>query len=246
MYFLLEPTNIVALPVLHVRLNVNTDSQMSNPSASYVVPAETINSESPRRRSLSNDSAGMISEEPNLNLSVLVWPRKSKYGTKNVWLPEPVRHTLAAVPYPIHTGDRLFNCYGVSGRCQILVTKPDFYSDSSRTNLRATLNELLKLNIIPIINTNDAVAPPPEADVDLQGVGCSSPVGLGRDRRLVSYDNNYWQSHDLERIFVVMVERHHVNAYRTGEWHWHRWKTASPLNIRQAHACLRWLVNVTI
>jgi len=29
----------------------------------------------------------------------------------------------------------------------------------------------MKLNIIPIINANDAVAPPPEADLDLAGVG---------------------------------------------------------------------------
>ena len=49
--------------------------------------------------------------------------------------------------------------------------KPDFCNESSRKELcAATLNELLKLTISPIINTNDAVAPPPEADVDLQGV----------------------------------------------------------------------------
>ena len=54
---------------------------------------------------------------------------------------------------------------------QILVTKPDFYNEGSRNNLRSTLSELLRLNIIPIINANDAVAPPPEADNDLQGVG---------------------------------------------------------------------------
>ena len=32
------------------------------------------------------------------------------------------------------------------------------------------MNELLELNIVPILNTNDAVAPVPEKDLDIQGV----------------------------------------------------------------------------
>jgi delta-1-pyrroline-5-carboxylate synthetase len=54
---------------------------------------------------------------------------------------------------------------------QILVTKPDFQNEFSRANLRSTLSELCKLKIVPIINANDAVAPPPEPDKDLAGVG---------------------------------------------------------------------------
>lgn len=42
----------------------------------------------------------------------------------------------------------------------MLVTKPDFYNEETRTNLFATLSELISLNIVPIINTNDAVSPP--------------------------------------------------------------------------------------
>ena len=53
---------------------------------------------------------------------------------------------------------------------QVLVTKPDFQNEFSRTNLRSTLGELCKLKIVPIINANDAVAPPPEPDKDLAGV----------------------------------------------------------------------------
>ena len=53
---------------------------------------------------------------------------------------------------------------------KILVTKPDILNDTSRKNFRSTLNDLLNLNIIPIINTNDAVASPPVAESDLQGV----------------------------------------------------------------------------
>ncbi|KAJ8304665.1 hypothetical protein KUTeg_018248 [Tegillarca granosa] len=65
--------------------------------------------------------------------------------------------------------DAMFMQYGVK-TAQVLVTKPDFDHLDSRKNLSGTLNELLKLHIIPILNANDAVAPPPEVNKDLQGV----------------------------------------------------------------------------
>nr|XP_061822632.1 delta-1-pyrroline-5-carboxylate synthase-like isoform X1 [Nerophis lumbriciformis]XP_061822634.1 delta-1-pyrroline-5-carboxylate synthase-like isoform X1 [Nerophis lumbriciformis] len=57
---------------------------------------------------------------------------------------------------------------------QILVTNLDFYDHQKRKNLNSTLQELLRMNIVPIINTNDAVVPPPEPDSDLQGVNVIS------------------------------------------------------------------------
>lgn len=65
--------------------------------------------------------------------------------------------------------ESMFAQYGLKV-AQVLVTKPDMYHESSRKNLSSTLNELLRLNIIPIVNTNDAVASPPERDLDLSGV----------------------------------------------------------------------------
>ncbi|XP_053721508.1 delta-1-pyrroline-5-carboxylate synthase isoform X2 [Synchiropus splendidus] len=53
---------------------------------------------------------------------------------------------------------------------QVLVTNLDFHDDQKRQNLNSTLQELLQMNIVPIINTNDAVVPPPEPNSDLQGV----------------------------------------------------------------------------
>jgi delta-1-pyrroline-5-carboxylate synthetase len=50
---------------------------------------------------------------------------------------------------------------------QVLVTKPDFYNEETRRNLFSTLSELISLNIVPIINTNDAVTPPPQIDEDV-------------------------------------------------------------------------------
>uniref|UniRef100_A0A6Q2Y9P8 Delta-1-pyrroline-5-carboxylate synthase n=1 Tax=Esox lucius TaxID=8010 RepID=A0A6Q2Y9P8_ESOLU len=53
---------------------------------------------------------------------------------------------------------------------QVLVTNLDFHDDQKRRNLNSTLQELLGMNIVPIVNTNDAVVPPPEPNSDLQGV----------------------------------------------------------------------------
>jgi delta-1-pyrroline-5-carboxylate synthetase len=49
----------------------------------------------------------------------------------------------------------------------VLVTKPDFYNEETRRNLFSTLSELISLNIVPIINTNDAVTPPPQIDEEV-------------------------------------------------------------------------------
>ncbi|KAL2102503.1 hypothetical protein ACEWY4_001671 [Coilia grayii] len=57
---------------------------------------------------------------------------------------------------------------------QILVTNLDFQDEQKRRNLNSTLHELLRMNIVPIINTNDAVVPPPEPNSDLQGVNVIS------------------------------------------------------------------------
>merc|ERR1711884_536872 len=62
--------------------------------------------------------------------------------------------------------ETMFRNYGIMV-AQVLVTKGDFYNEQTRAQLFATLQELMALNIIPIINTNDAVSPPPQADDDM-------------------------------------------------------------------------------
>lgn len=59
--------------------------------------------------------------------------------------------------------ETMFRNYGILVG-QVLVTKGDFFNETTRTQLFATVTELMALNIIPIINTNDAVSPPPQKE----------------------------------------------------------------------------------
>ncbi|XP_063993526.1 delta-1-pyrroline-5-carboxylate synthase [Diachasmimorpha longicaudata] len=76
--------------------------------------------------------------------------------------------------------DAMFAQYGVT-IAQVLVRKADFHNEVTRKNLSRTLNELISLNIVPIINTNDAVTPPFLADVD---------IAAGGERRGIPINDN--------------------------------------------------------
>uniref|UniRef100_A0A8C4N0B4 Aldehyde dehydrogenase 18 family, member A1 n=2 Tax=Eptatretus burgeri TaxID=7764 RepID=A0A8C4N0B4_EPTBU len=55
--------------------------------------------------------------------------------------------------------EAMFSQYSICS-AQILVTNMDFNDEQKRRNLAGTLSELLRMNIVPIVNANDAVAPP--------------------------------------------------------------------------------------
>uniref|UniRef100_A0A8C8DSB9 Delta-1-pyrroline-5-carboxylate synthase n=1 Tax=Oryzias sinensis TaxID=183150 RepID=A0A8C8DSB9_9TELE len=82
--------------------------------------------------------------------------------------------------------EAMFTQYSIC-TAQILVTNLDFHDEQKRRNLNSTLHELLRMNIVPIINTNDAVVPPPVPNSDLQGVNVGlydSPPGTD-DAKLI-------------------------------------------------------------
>lgn len=63
----------------------------------------------------------------------------------------------------------MFQQYGITC-AQVLVTKNDFLSRQTMIHLGETLNELMRTNVVPIINENDAIAPPGTINADLEGV----------------------------------------------------------------------------
>ena len=64
--------------------------------------------------------------------------------------------------------ESMFSQYGIT-TAQVLVSKRDLDQDN-RFHLQSTIDNLLDLAIVPIINTNDAVVPPSDSDVELEGV----------------------------------------------------------------------------
>lgn len=74
--------------------------------------------------------------------------------------------------------EAMFSQYGIS-IAQVLLNKTDLANPESRQNLGSTLFELLKLDIIPIVNTNDAVLSAALPSLDLDGV---SEIALSEPR----------------------------------------------------------------
>merc|ERR1719339_715972 len=64
--------------------------------------------------------------------------------------------------------EAMFRNYGILVG-QVLVTKQDFGNANTKDALFNTIRELMALNIIPVINTNDPVSPPPQSGEVAEG-----------------------------------------------------------------------------
>ena len=58
------------------------------------------------------------------------------------------------------------------------MTNPDLQNATSLANLRATMEDLISMKCVPIINANDVVSSPASTErVDLKGV-CTSSIEI--------------------------------------------------------------------
>lgn len=71
----------------------------------------------------------------------------------------PTKQAAAAVGQCelMYTYDKLFSEYNHTV-AQLLITEPDMSNDDRHTNFQNTVNRLLELGVLPIINENDTVA----------------------------------------------------------------------------------------
>jgi len=115
------------------------------------------------KQKLAHEAVMSMSMRETLHQHDVYWQQKQKF------LVEPRAAAAVGQSGLMSLYEAMFSQYGVK-IAQVLVTKPDFYNEDTRRHLASTISELISLNIVPIINTNDAVSPPPMADEDLAGV----------------------------------------------------------------------------
>jgi len=89
-------------------------------------------------------------------------------GRGKEWSPDARAAAAVGQPSLMALYSSMFAQYGLSC-AQVLVTQNDFDRATSQNNLSATMEELLRLNIIPLVNENDVMSDQPSADGDIKG-----------------------------------------------------------------------------
>ncbi len=91
-----------------------------------------------------------------------------------------MRQACAAVGQSllIHEYEKLFQAHGVQ-LAQVLLTEGDFVDRSRYSNLRQTMEALLKLGVLPIVNENDTVS---TAELDYLNIRAGERIFSDNDR----------------------------------------------------------------
>ena len=91
-----------------------------------------------------------------------------------------VRQACAAVGQSLlmHEYEKLFRAHGIS-LAQVLLTEGDFVDRTRYSNLRQTMEALLKLGVLPIVNENDTVS---TAELDYLNIRAGERIFSDNDR----------------------------------------------------------------
>ena len=65
---------------------------------------------------------------------------------------------------------------------QVLLTSNDLRHRHSQSGLLNTVNALLSMKVVPVLNGNDVVAPTPEKDLDLKNVSLELVLMLAQSK----------------------------------------------------------------
>ena len=78
--------------------------------------------------------------------------------------------------------ESLFVQYNVTCS-QVLVLASDFYEEERRANIRANIETLLALGVVPVVNENDAVSAPPDSNIFTDNDSLAALIGaeMGAD-----------------------------------------------------------------
>src|ERR1700739_2821753 len=91
-----------------------------------------------------------------------------------------MRQACAAVGQSLlmHEYEKLFQAHGIQ-LAQVLLTEGDFVDRSRYSNLRQTMEALLKLGVLPIVNENDTVS---TAELDYLNIRAGERIFSDNDR----------------------------------------------------------------
>mmetsp|Transcript_26617 Transcript_26617/g.74388 ORF Transcript_26617/g.74388 Transcript_26617/m.74388 type:complete len:750 (+) Transcript_26617:140-2389(+) len=111
-----------------------------------------------------------------------------------------LQHSMDNVPYQTHAAagqsglmafyDMLFGQYDIS-IAQVLVTALDFQDERRRAGIRRTLNDLLSLKMIPVVNENDVLS-------------VNAEMGK-RDERQIFWDNDSLAQHLAQTLSADLL-----------------------------------------
>ncbi|CEG46051.1 delta l-pyrroline-5-carboxylate synthetase [Plasmopara halstedii] len=116
--------------------------------------------------------------------------------------------------------ETLFSLYDVACS-QVLVTASDFKTAQNRANMRDTMLNLLELDVVPIVNENDAVSASPDGTVFTDNDSLAALVGgeIGADLLMLLTDveglYNKPPTHPGAKVISVFIPEN--NNFRIGE-----------------------------